>query len=174
LPAKPSWLLHIPEIRSLLADVSLPVVDRAVIQQVFGLGRRQAIELMRRFGGYQAGRTFLIARNDLIGKLDAMVGGEEYEREAARREKLTTAIENVRRTRQTEAVRIPVSSAVFSCRMENLDPDVHLRAGKLEIDFNDPVDLLGKLFALTQAVANDYSGFELAALSNVEKDRIPA
>ena len=38
VPAKSSWLLHIPEIRAILAECRLPVVDPAVIQSVFGLG----------------------------------------------------------------------------------------------------------------------------------------
>jgi hypothetical protein len=144
----------------MLADVSLPVVDRAVVQKVFGLGRRQAIEIMHQFGGYQAGKTFLIGREELIAQLDAICSGDDYIRENARREKLTASMEAFRRTRQTEAVHIPVAPDVFDCDMEHLGPGVRLQAGKLEIEFADPLELLGKLFRLAQAVSNDYGGFE--------------
>ena len=154
----------------MLADVSLPVVDRAVIQKLFGLGRRQAIELMHQFRGYKAGKTFLIGREDLIAQLDAICSADDFIREIGRREKLTASLESVRRTRQTEAVRIPVAPDVFDCDMESLGPGVQLQAGKLEIEFADPLDLLGKLFRLSQAVANDYAGFE----RSVTRDRIPA
>ena len=70
MPARPSWLLHIPEILEQLELFKVPVVDRAIIEMVFGLGRRQAIELLHRFGGYQAGRTFLIDRRLLIEGCD--------------------------------------------------------------------------------------------------------
>ena len=144
----------------MLADVALPVVDRAVIQKLFGLGRRQAIELMHRFGGYQAGKTFLIGREQLIVQLDAICAGDDYIRENARREKLTNSIEEFRRTHQAEAVHIPVAPDVFDVNMESLGPGVQLQAGKLQIEFTDPLDLLGKLFRLAQAVTNDYTGFE--------------
>jgi hypothetical protein len=58
MPAKALWLLQIPEIVALLETFDVPVVDRAVIERLFGLRRRRAIELLHRFGGYQAGRTF--------------------------------------------------------------------------------------------------------------------
>jgi hypothetical protein len=95
MPAKPRWLLHIPEIRSMLADAGLPVIDRAVVERLFGLGRRQAIELMHEFGGYQAGRTFLIGCDQLIAQLDAMAAGSEYRQEVARREKLTATLDRL-------------------------------------------------------------------------------
>ena len=56
MPAKAPWLLLIPAIIEQLETYDVPVVDRAVIERVFGLRRRRAIELLHRFGGYQAGR----------------------------------------------------------------------------------------------------------------------
>jgi hypothetical protein len=159
VPAKPSWLLHIPEIRAVLAESGLPVVDRGVIQGVFGLGRRQAIELMHRFGGYQAGRTFLIERNRLMAELDTIGSSGEYQREVARHEKLTTAVAKLQRERRAKEVRINVPPDVFETRMATLPESVHLEPGKLEIEFSGSQDLLAKLFALSQAAANDYDGF---------------
>ena len=94
----------------MLSDVRLPVIDRAAVERLFGLRRRQAIELLNRFGGYQAGRTFLIGREQLISQLDSMAASGEYRQEAARRERLAGSIEKIQRTRQTEAVRIPVAA----------------------------------------------------------------
>jgi hypothetical protein len=155
--------MHIPEIRNMLADAALPVVDRAAVERLFRLRRRQAIELMHRFGGYQAGRTFLIAREEILAQLDCILATGEYQRETARRERLVAAVESVRRTRQSEAVRIPVSAEVFDSRLETLGPGVHLDTGKLAIEFAGPEDLLRKLFGLAQAVANDYAAFRRAA-----------
>jgi len=69
MPAKAPWLLHIPEIIAMLETFEVPVVDRAIIERLFGLRRRRAIELLHRFGGYQAGRTFLSDRRVLIEHL---------------------------------------------------------------------------------------------------------
>lgn len=174
MAAKPSWWLHIPEIRSMLADIRLPVIDRAAIEQLFGLGRRQAIELLNTFGGYQAGRTLLIGRDQLIARLDAIADSGDLRQEAARRERLAVTVENVRRTRESEAVRIPISPEIFSTRMRTLAAGVQLRPGKLEIEFAGTEDLLRKLFGLAQAVANDYAGFEQAAVGGAGREQIPA
>jgi hypothetical protein len=114
MPAKPVWLLRVCEIRAMLAEVTLPVIDRAIIERVFGLRRRQAIELLNRFGGYQAGRTLLIDRARLIAELDKILAGGDYQQEAARHEKLTAALTKFQRTRRAEEVRIPITPEVFS------------------------------------------------------------
>jgi len=147
----------------MLEDARLPVIDRASVERLFGLERRQAIDLMHRFSGYQAGRTFLIGREQLIEALDAIAASGDYQQEAARRDRLVASVDAARRTRQTEAVRIPVAREVFDTRLKSLGPGVELRAGQLAIQFAGPEDLLRKLFALAQAVANDYAAFEEAA-----------
>jgi hypothetical protein len=158
----------------MLADVRLPVLDRAAIERLFGLRRRQAIDLMNRLGGYQAGRTFLIGRDQLLTQLDAIAAGNVYQQEAVRRERVASSIERIQRTRQSEAVRIPVSAEGFGSRLQTLGSDVRLRPGKLEIEFAGAEDLLGKLFGLAQAALNDYAAFERAALGNTGDERIPA
>ena len=174
MPAKPRWWLHIPEIRSMLAESGLPVVDRAAVERLFRLQRRQAIELMHRFGGYQAGRTFLISREQILAQLDCILATGEYEQETARRERLVAAVESVRHSRRSEAVRIPVAADVFDSRLETLGPCVHLEPGRLAIEFAGPEDLLRKLFCLSQAVANDYTGFRRAASPGCGKGGGPA
>jgi len=160
MPAKSSWLLNIPAIRSVLAEVTLPVIDRAVIQSVFGLGRRQAIELLNRVGAYQAGRTLLVERTRLIAELDKIAASDGYQQEGARHEKLTAAFAKFQRTRRAQEVRIDVSPEVFDTRMSMLPHAVHLQPGKLEVEFSGCEDLLTKLFTLAQAAVNDFDGFE--------------
>jgi hypothetical protein len=160
MSARPAWLLHIPEIRSMLAEVDLPVIDRAVVERVFGLGRRQAIELLHRFGGFQAGRTFLIDRKQLMAALDQIIAGDEYQQERTRHEKLTAALAKLQSTRRAKEVRIEVSSDVFDSRMRTLPEAVHLEPGRLEVEFSGCEDLLTKLFALAQTALNDFEGFQ--------------
>ena len=93
--------------------------------------------------------------------------GGEYRQETARRDRLVASVDALRRTRQTEAVRIPVVRDVFASRMSNLGAAVQLGPGELVIQFVGPEDLLGKLFALAQAAANDYAALEGAATGAV-------
>jgi hypothetical protein len=163
MPAKPLWLLRIPEIVGQLETFNVPVVDRAIIEHLFGLRRRQAIELLHRFDGYQAGRTFLIDRLQLMERLRSLEEGEEFQRESMRKERLGHAIDELCRDRTAARVKIPVRPEVFSRRLAGLPPEVALEAGHLHIAFSGTEDLLRKLFELSQAARNDFDRFRAAA-----------
>jgi hypothetical protein len=163
MPAKALWLLQIPEIVSLLETFDVPVVDRAIIERLFGLRRRRAIELLHRFGGYQAGRTFLVDRRQLIEQLQRLADGEEFQRESRRKERLDDAVGQLRRQQTAARVKIPVQPDVFSRKLTDLPPGVALEAGHLHIAFSGTEDLLGKLFELSQAANNDFDRFRAAA-----------
>ena len=163
MPAKALWLLQIPEIVALLETFDVPVVDRAIIERLFGLRRRQAIELLHRFGGYQAGRTFLLDRRLLIEHLRRLADGEEFQQESQRKERLDHTVDQLRRHQAAARVKIPVQSDVFNRKLTGLPPGVALEAGHLHIAFSGTEDLLGKLFELSQAASNDFDRFRAAA-----------
>lgn len=72
MPAKPQWLLQIPQILEQLRAMDVPVVDRGACEKLFGVRRRQAVDLMHRFGGYQSGNAVLLDRGALIIQLQAI------------------------------------------------------------------------------------------------------
>jgi hypothetical protein len=139
------------------------VVDRSIIESLFGLRRRQAIELLHRFGGYQAGLTFLVDRRLLIDHLQRLANGEEFQREMRRKERLEDVVDQLRRHRAAVRVKIPVAPDVFDRKLADLPLGVALEAGHLHIDFSGTEDLLSKLFELSQAASNDYDRFRAAA-----------
>jgi hypothetical protein len=159
MPAKAAWLLKIPQIITMLQSFDVPVVDRGVIERLFGLRRRRAIELMHHLGGYQAGKTFLVDRRVLIGHLQHLAAGEDFEREHRRRERLDHAIDEVRRHQVAARVQIPVPPEVYCRKLADLSTGVALEPGHLHVEFSGAEDLLGKLFELAQAAANDYDRF---------------
>jgi hypothetical protein len=163
MPAKPAWLLKILEIIPMLEAFDVPVVDRAIIERLFGLRRRQAIEFLHRFGGYQAGRTFLVDRHVLIANLRRLADGEDFERESRRKERLDGAIDRLQRYQTAARVSIPVPSDVFNRKLADLSVGVELGPGQLRIEFSGALDLLTKLFELAQAASNDYDRFCAAA-----------
>jgi hypothetical protein len=163
MPAKAQWLLQIPEIVSLLETFNVPVVDRAIIERLFGLRRRRAIELLHRFGGFEAGRTFLVDRHLLIEHLRHLADGEEFQGESRRRERLDHTVEQLRRSQVAARVKISVQPDVFSRKFADVSPGVALEAGHLHIAFSGTEDLLTKLFELSQAASNDFDGFRAAA-----------
>ena len=58
MPNKPSWLLRVNEILEDLGGAEMaahPFLTRGAVEKLFGLKRRQAIELMHSVGGYSFG-----------------------------------------------------------------------------------------------------------------------
>ena len=169
MAAKAAWLLKIPEIVSLLETFDVPVVDRAIVEHLFGLRRRQAIELLHRFGGYQAGRTFLVDRLRLIDQLRRLAEQDEFQAESRRKERLEHAFDQLRRHRSAARVRIPMQPDVCGRNLADLPAGVALEPGQLRIEFFSAEDLLGKLYELAQAASNDFDRFRAAAEPTVRR-----
>jgi hypothetical protein len=160
MPAKARWLLRVPEIVAELSALDVPVVDRAVCERLFGLRRRRAIDLIRSFGGYQAGRTFLVDRPKLIAQLEQIRDGADFKTEWRRKERLAERLDAIRRLQTAARIAIAVEPETLRRRLPDLPSGVSLAAGELHIQFQSPEELLAKLFALAQAIANDYEAFE--------------
>lgn len=169
MPAKALWLLHIPEIITMLEAFDVPVVDRSMIEHLFRLRRRRAIELLHRLGGYQAGRTFLVERRVLIDHLRRVAEGEEFQMEHRRKERLNHAVDQLRRRQAAARVKIPVPANGFGGKMAELSVGVALQPGHLHIEFAGTEDLLCKLYELSQAASNDFDRFRAAAESAEQK-----
>ncbi len=160
MPAKPEWLLRLPEIREELEHLAVPIVDRAGIERIFGVKRRRAIELMHQFGGYQTGRTFLLDRARFLEALQSLESKEDYSAEKGRRERLGDVVEASREHLISMRVRIPVRAAAARPSLDRLAPGVILLPGVLSIEFRHPVELLEKLYGLAQAITHDFEKFE--------------
>jgi hypothetical protein len=137
-------------------------LDRAVVERVFGLRRRRAIDLLHSFGGYQAGRTFLIDRLRLIAQLEAVRGGAEFHYEEHRKQRLVDTLEKLRKHSAAARVAIPVDRETLDGKMADLGEGIRLERGRLTVEFRGAEDLLAKLFQLAQAVANDFEKFQSA------------
>ena len=160
MPAKPEWLLRLPDIRAELEHLNVPVVDRSGVERIFGLRRRRAIELMHEFGGYQAGRTFLLDRARLLEALQSLESREDYIAEKRRRQRLRDVVEASREHLILTRVRIPVRAAAVRPSLDRLAPGVLLLPGVLSIEFRNPIELLEKLYWLAQAIGHDFEKFE--------------
>ena len=169
MPPQPLWLLHVPRIIEEVRRLPVPVLDRAVIEKLFGLKRRQAIQLLHRFGGYQAGRTFLLDRQELVEQLEAIRDGETFRYEQRRR--LVAELESVRKYLQAAAVKIPLRPQA-RYQIATLPPDVDLQPGRLRVEFDGVEDLLSKLFELAHSAANDFERFRNAVESAQNSQKV--
>jgi len=151
MPRKPEWYQQLPAALAMIRKFPAPVVDRAGLETLLQVSRRAAIRLMHRFGGYQAGRTFLIAREDLARQLEAIRDGDNYQWESRRRERLDRALQ--------KKIVIQVTSEAKSRKLLNLPSGVELERRRLEIRFESTEELLRQLFEFSQAISADYESF---------------
>ena len=160
MPAQPQWLLRLPEIIAELEQLPLPVVDRAIFEKVFRVGRRRAIQLMHHFDGHQVGRTFIIDRTLLVDRLRTRRSAASFDYERLRRLRIVEELERLRKLVPGRGVRIPVQPEVRDHRLADLPVGIHLKPGELKLEFVGTEDLLRLLFELSQAILNDYRRFE--------------
>jgi hypothetical protein len=166
MPAKAQWLQEIPAILAQLRSLDVPVVDRSGCEQIFGVRRRRAVELMHQFGGYRSGNTVLLDRMDLIRQLELLTSNPDVERERRRKERLGEKLENLRRSRAASAVRIPVIPAANG----TLPTGVSFVGGEVRVLFAGVEQLLSTLYAVAQAAAADFDGFRAVAESAQPSD----
>ncbi len=171
MPAQPEWLLHVPEIRALLEELGFPVIDRAMVESLFGLHRRRAIEMMHRFGGFQTGKTFLIDRLKLVEELKAIEAGEAFRVEGLRRRRLRQHLDEFRDLQKARRIPIPAGREAEETRVSSLVHGVVLRRGSLHIEFTGTEDLLAKLYQLGRAASHDYESFRAASEGADPSDR---
>jgi len=154
---------RVPEILEELSHLEVPVVDRAVFERLFGVRRRRAVQLMHFFGGYVVGRTFVIDRGALMRQLEPIQAGADFVMEQRRRQRLEEHLEKLRKCRAAAKVTLSVAPDARNRPFCDLPEGIELYAGMLRIEFCKAEELLGRLFELSQAAANDYEAFRSVA-----------
>ena len=160
MPAKSQWQQQLPEILTLLTALPLLVIDRPVIENLFGVGRRRAILLFHKFGGFQSGQTFFVDRLALIRQLEEIQNGGAFQAERKRRNRLAEDLERTRQLAPGRKVKIAAAEDVRDRRLADLPAGIYLKPGELRVEFFGTEDLLRHLFELSQAILNDYKRFQ--------------
>ena len=163
MPRKTEWIHRIPGALEVLGQSSAPLIDRADIQNLFGVSARHAVRLLHRLGASEAGKNLFIGRGDLIGRLVAIHRGEDAAYERRRLQRLDGTLAELGRSLRARQVPVAVTPAALGGTLASLPSSVRLGPGRLEIDFETPQELLARLFELSQALAADYEAFEQLA-----------
>ena len=159
MPRKAEWLHEVSGALKRLEGYGAPVVDRAGLEVLLRVKRRDAIRLMHKFGGYQSGKAFLISKADLAAKLKAIAGGESFGWETVRRKRLEDHLNGAREELRTRGVKLEVSEGAWFRDLSELPDGIRLGKGRLEVRFQTAEEMLGLLFELAQAVAGDLERF---------------
>lgn len=156
MPAQPFWMQRISEILATAKASQVPFLDRAAVENLFALRKRQAIRVMHLIGGYHIGKAFVVGRPELLTWLQKIAASPKARWSEAARERLEVSIEEARSLLDRNR-KFMVSADARSRKLDGLPPTVHLRPGELRIEFFGLEDLSRQLFELGMAMANDYS-----------------
>ena len=145
MPARPRWLLALPDAIAQLDVLDRPLLTRRDLESLFGVSRARAATLMRAFGAELTGSIRTLPRTALLRQLQTHA---TFRDEAARRDRVWTALRQARRT----GIRVPVPAAALDGRLARLPPGVSVRRDRIEVRFTSATDAVAKLFALAQAL----------------------
>ena len=156
MPAKPRWLLAIPDAITQLEALDRDLLIRRDLERLFGVSKVRATQLMTTFGAGRTGPLLTLPRATLLRQLRRHRTGAAFRGEATRRDRVVTAIRRARLT----GIRVAVPSEAREARLAGLPDGVSVAPGRIEVRFSSAQDAVGRLFALAQALTNDYEQFE--------------
>ena len=156
MPAKPRWLLAIPDAIRQLEALDRDLLTRRDIERLFGVSKVRAAQLMATFGAGRTGHLLTLPRAELLRQLRRQRKRAAFRHEETRREKVVTEIRRARLT----GIRVAVPVEALEARLAGLPEGVSVEPDRIEVRFGGAQEAVGRLFALAQALVNDYERFE--------------
>ena len=156
MPARPRWLLAVPDAIRQLEDLDRELLTRRDIEQLFGVSRARAAQLMHTFGADLTGYARTLPRTRLLRQLRTYREGTEFRVEQVRRAHLMTELRKARLT----GIRLAVPVEALEGRLSGLPVGVVVERDRIEVRYAGAKEAVVKLVALAQALNNDYERFE--------------
>ena len=123
---------------------------------------------MRLFGAELTGYALTLPRVELLRQLRTYRKRGVFRAEEQRRARLLTELRKARLT----GIRVPVPAEALQARLSGLPAGVLVEPGRIEVRFAGAKEALTRLYALAQAVVNDFEYFEaLVGGERTSKDR---
>jgi hypothetical protein len=151
MPDNPSY---IHKLEGILAEAHspkpIPFFRRRDIEALFGLKKRQAVNLMHRIGAIRVSRELAVDKRDLIHWLEQMLSDPSVVAEWRRHTRVVDRIIELKAETAARAVKIVLPDLKPSMEL----PDgVSLQPGLLTISFENDQQLLERLFLLARVLA---------------------
>ena len=156
MPAKPRWLLAIHDAIQQLEALDQDLLTRRDLERLFGVSKVRATQLMTAFGAGRTGHLLTLPRAALLRQLRRPRTLAAFRGEATRRDRVVTALRQARLI----GIRAAVPREALEARLSGLPAGVSVEPGRIEVRFSSAKDAVGRLFALAQALTNDYERFE--------------
>jgi hypothetical protein len=153
MPDHPTYL-H--KLESILAEARrarpIPFFRRGDIEALFGLQKRQAVNLMHRIGAIRVSRELAVAQRDLVPWLERAIAEPSRAVEQRRHAAAIGRIVELKAETAARAVKIILPDPAPAT---DLPEGISLQPGRLTIVFDDERQLLERLFFLARRLAAD-------------------
>ena len=156
MPAPPRWLLAVPDAIRQLEALDRDLLTRRDLERLFGVSRARAAQLMRTFGAELTGYALVLRRTDLLRQLRKYRKRSAFRGEEQRRARVVAEL----RTARLTGIRVAVPVESLEARLGELPEGVTVEAGRIEVRFAGAKEAVVRLYALAQALTNDYERFE--------------
>jgi hypothetical protein len=151
VPDYPSYFLKLEAIlKEARSPKPIPFFRRRDIEALFGLKKRQAVNLMHRIGAVRVSREIAVEQRVLVRWLERLIAEPSMSRKWRRHETVIDRIIELKAETAARSVKI-----VLPDQSPNADlPDgVSLQPGLLTISFGSQQQLLEQLFLLARVLA---------------------
>ena len=151
MPDNPTYIHKLAEILAeARAPKPIPFFRRRDIEALFGLKKRQAVNLMHRIGAIRVSRELAVEKRDLIRWLEQMIEDPSVVIEQRRHERVIQRIVELKAETAARAVKIVLPDPKPPVEL----PDgVSVQPGVLTITFDNDQQLLERLFLLARFLA---------------------
>jgi hypothetical protein len=129
----------------------IPFFRRRDIEALFGLKKRQAVNLMHRIGAVRVSRELAIPQRDLIRWLEDLISDPAVVIEQRRHITVVDRIVELKAEAAARSIKIVLPDGAPSTE---IPPGVSFQPGLLTVAFNNQQELLERLFLLARAFAN--------------------
>lgn len=163
MPDKPAWCGHLNDIVRRLREMPDPWVDRSTVEELLGVGRRRAQQILAPCVSRWIGANGVADGETVIAHLQRLAAGELVHYEHQRRLRFVERMDALYRERRARVfVEAPVS--VVNQELESLPEGVTITPGVLTVRFETSREALEKLLALAMAIGNDQVLFDRLAM----------
>jgi hypothetical protein len=151
VPDKPTYLHRLKTIlKEAKSPKPIPFFRRCDIEALFGLKRRQAINLMHKIGAVRVSREIAVPQPDLVSWIEKIALDPAGAREISRQERVIGRIVDLKAETAARAIKIVLPDGAPPA---DFPEGVSLQPGLLTVSFDDEQQLLERLFLLARVFA---------------------
>lgn len=160
IPPRPEWLRRLATVKERLQKVTTPFLDRASVEELFGVSPSTALRILRHFGARHAGKSCVIEREVFLNGVEQALATDEYHAYRARATRVAEEIAQARANWDARERVITNSPKVRERRLADLPATIHLEQHKLTVEFASMQEFIQRIADLVFLLQNDYGRVE--------------